>query len=127
MQFFYVGDDGKREPSIVPDVLAQVAEVLDGHVARVFQSAGIPTFAFNKADFEPLPEEEPLSQCVSCQCPMLAEYIDERGVCGDCNQRSIMDALHTPPFARTAEDWKMLRELGYVEEDAYGDEGEYVN
>ncbi len=127
MEFFYVGTDGKHEPHIVPGVLAQTAQVFAELEAQVLQAADVPLFVFNDAGFEPTSDEEPMGQCLSCQCPMDTMCIDEHGICGDCNSRAIMDVLRTPLFARTDEDWATLRALGYVEDDVYDADDEYAN
>lgn len=120
MTFYYVGDDGQPQSRIVPDVLDQVAQVFADVEVEVLRAAGVPQVTFRDFDEVPL-RDEPMEQCLSCQCPMDPTYIDEHGICGDCNHRTILDALHTPPSARTDEDRELLRELGYVEEDEYVD------
>jgi hypothetical protein len=108
----FLGADGVPEPRVIPDPLAQVAQVFAGMEARALQSA-YPV-RFRGFDEDPREEEE-LEFCPNCSHPMSAAYLDTEGVCEDCRQREIRTALSTPPFARSDEDWALLEKMGYVD------------
>ncbi len=114
MTFAYIGEDGMPQPPVVLDPVAQVRQIFAALEAQAHQSLCPTRFV----DFDDeLPEMEELEHCARCTHPMKSLYIDEAGICPDCRDRELTDALHTPPFMRTEADWRFLVEHGFVSAD----------